>query len=173
MDKLLECKRIYEQAFGDEDKDFENLLFEKCFKYVKTAECDGKVCSMLFELPCVFKTEDKNFEAVYIYAAATKQEFRGRGYMSELIGEITGKKDKAVFLRPANDGLISYYEKLGFLTVDAQKTDNEYPELVPTDEFLQLVNALGIKADNSRYTAMFHNSLEIKPKQINFIFTME
>lgn len=173
MDKLLECKRIYEQAFGDDDKDFENLLFEKCFKYVKTAECDGKVCSMLFALPCVLKTEDKNFEAVYIYAAATHKEFRSRGYMSALISKITDKKDKAAFLRPANDGLISYYSKLGFLTVDAKKSETEYPKLVPIDGFLELVNEIGIKADNSCYTAMYHNSLEIKPKQLEFIFTME
>jgi len=173
MNKISECRKIYEQAFGEDDKEFENLLFEKCSEYIKTAEYEGKVRSMLFALPCKIFTDNGEFEAVYIYAAATDEKFRGRGYMSALISQITENADKIVFLRPANDGLIAYYKKLGFLTVDAQKNENELPKAVPLGVFSDLVKQIGFKPDNSSYTAMYHTSSPVELKQLKFVYTME
>ena len=128
---------------------------------------------MLFALPCKIFTDNGEFEAVYIYAAATDEKFRGRGYMSALISQITENADKIVFLRPANDGLIAYYKKLGFLTVDAQKNENELPKAVPLGVFSDLVKQIGFKPDNSSYTAMYHTSSPVELKQLKFVYTME
>lgn len=173
MDKISQCRKIFEQAFGTDDAEFENLLFEKCNKYIKTLECDGKICSMLFALPCKVFLENESYDAVYIYAAATEEQFRGRGYMSALISKITEDSKKLVFLRPASESLISYYEKLGFCRVNAIKSEENFPKATPTAEFLSLVKQIGIKADNSSYTAMYHISSPIKLSGLNFVFTME
>ena len=173
MDKLLECKKIYEQAFSSDDSEFEGLLFEKCFKYVKTVEQDGEVFAMLFALPCILKLESQSFNAVYIYAAATREDKRGKGYMRTLIDGVISEQNAVVFLRPANDGLIAFYEKLGFWTVPAIKAENAFSEILPAKEFAELAQTLDIEADNSTYTAMYHKSATCKLDGLNFIYTME
>lgn len=173
MNKISECRKIYEQAFGTDDKEFESLLFEKCLKYLKTKESGAEICSMLFALPCVITTQDGSFDAVYIYAAATREDMRGRGYMADLISKLTEEKEKTVFLRPANEGLVVFYEKLGFCSINACKKEDVLPKAVPQKEFAELTSALGIKADGSEYIAMYHNSSPCKLKSLNFVFTME
>lgn len=173
MEKELQCRKIYEQAFGTDDIDFENLIFEKCFKYVKTVETDGEICSMLFALPCVINTQRGSFDSVYIYAAATREDLRGRGYMASLISKITEKNDKIIFLRPANGGLVAFYEKLGFCTVKAHKSENTLPNAKPVKEFAELTAGLGITADKSEYTAMYHRASPYKLESLDFIYSME
>ncbi len=173
MNKLTECKKIYEQAFGCDDLEFENLLFEKCFKYLKTYAMDNSICAMLFALPTTIETIDGCMDAVYIYAAATREDLRGRGYMTKLINEVLKESSKTAFLRPANDGLVTYYERLGFRVLTAYKKESGLPRAIPTEDFLSLTESLNLKADGSGYTAMYYPCSESELKSLSFIYSME
>ena len=108
---INECREIYREAFGS-DGEFENRLFTCCFKYCRTLSIGGKTASMLFALPCNIHKGAAPVSAYYIFAAATKKEFRGNGYMSRLICSL--EADRLLFLKPASPSLFGFYERLGF-----------------------------------------------------------
>lgn len=80
---------------------------------------DGKPVSMVFMLPCTlygFTGEKRPVQ--YIYAAATLEDYRGRGVFRDLlqealkIGKTRGQAGS--FLRPAEKGLEGYYATFGY-----------------------------------------------------------
>lgn len=105
-------REIYREAFGN-DGEFEDRLFSLCGEYLRTAEKDGNPVALLFALPCEIISEEKRFDAYYLYAAATRKIYRGKGYMTGLINSLI-KEGKPIFLKPENDGLVGFYERLGF-----------------------------------------------------------
>ena len=100
------CRKLYREAFNDDDIYFEELLFENCSEYLKTFDENGIPVSMYFALPCLFKNGDEVKNAVYFYAAATDKKYRGRGYMGKLIEELKNSEN-IIFLRPAEKSLIN------------------------------------------------------------------
>jgi len=144
-----ECISLYREAFSDDDSSFEKALFENCFKFVKYLEKDGQVVSMFFLLPCKINSQD----AFYLFAAATKEEFKNQGLMSELINKNIGKTP--IFLRPADNGLIKFYEKFGFKSFKAANSLNKENSLIPAKNFKEL-NTFA-QADNSEFTLMAVN----------------
>ena len=168
-DKTL-CLTLYREAFGEEDLEFENALFDICFKYCKFIKEENKIISMLFLLPTVLETETQKIESYYIYAAATLKEYRGKGYMAKLLESIKAKNP--IFLRPANDGLIKFYEKFGFQTVKAQK-NIDLPRLNPAKDFLKLTEKFSETENGEIYTAMYFSVENLNLKNLNFIYTME
>ena len=103
---------IYRESFGD-DGEFENRLFSLCGEYLRTAEDNGNIAALLFALPCEIISEEKRFDAYYLYAAATKKEYRKKGHMSRLINGLINE-GKPIFLKPETEELIGFYERLGF-----------------------------------------------------------
>lgn len=164
------CRSLYREAFGEDDTEFENSLFDNCFKYCKFIKKNGKVVSMLFLLPAILETESGSQKSNYIYAAATLKEYRGKGYMAKLIDSV--KSDSPLFLRPANEGLIAFYKKFGFKTVEARKT-KALPCLKPAENFLTLAEKLPENESGAKYTAMYFASGGFKLNKLNFIYTME
>ena len=169
MNTLEQCRALYREAFGEDDIEFETALFENCFKYCKWIEENGRIVSMLFLLPTVFKAEQQSIKGAYIYAAATLKEYRGNGYMSRLIEEIKG--DFPLFLRPANDNLINFYENLGFKTLPAEKSNN-LPSICPAEDFLTLAKLFADDENGEKYTAMYY-AKDLTLRSLNFINTME
>ncbi len=110
---MTDEKRIYLDAFGDEDGFAENL-FNLFGDIIERQTKDGKTVSVLFPLPCVLKTLDLKVPSKYIFAAATDKNFRGQGHMSALINRICSEDDCFYFLRPAKPQLVDFYKKLGF-----------------------------------------------------------
>ena len=86
-----------------------------------------------FALPC--KIGEK--AAKYIFAVTTASEFRNKGYASELIEQIKQEDDSILILRPVNDGLIPFYEKLGFCCFNATDKKGEL-SLQPLDGYEKL-----------------------------------
>lgn len=169
MDTIAQCRALYRQAFGDDEPEFEKALFDNCFKYCKFISENEKIVSMLFLMPTVLKTEEYNLNCGYIYAAATLKESRGKGYMSGLIKEIGNYMP--LFLKPANEGLIGFYENLGFKTISAVKSDN-LPLLCPAEGFSTLVKLFPDSKNGEKYTAMYCGE-SLNLKNLNFIHTME
>lgn len=124
------AKELYHNTFWD-DEEFENELFSNCFSHCKILKKDGKTVSMFFLLPC----EINGQKCEYLYGAATAPDERKKGYMSELIKDNVGTTP--IFLRPANDGLIEFYEKLGFKKLKAD-TQKHTLTINPTEAFKTL-----------------------------------
>lgn len=100
---------LWQEAFGDSRED---VLFFLNNAVNKSCLCrlDGnKLCSMLFLVDCTVNSV--NYK--YIYAACTANECRKCGYMSELL-KYCQSKYSHVLLIPANEELVSYYNKRNF-----------------------------------------------------------
>lgn len=104
-----EIRKIYEEAFGT-DEPFDSLFFENFGSFVKTYTVNGKTVSILFLLPCKLKGKT----IYYLYAAATKNGERGKGYMTAFIKSVLETSDAPVFLKPEREELVPFYEKVGF-----------------------------------------------------------
>ena len=166
----IECREIYNEAFGTEDKEFADALFKNCFKYCKFLKKQDKTVAILFLLPCELKTDSSVTDAYYLFAAATKKEYRGKGYMSELLEEIKKESKAPIFLRPAQKSLIEFYEKSGFALTCAQNSDTGEIKLLPKDEF-KLLESFADTPDNSEFDFMVYGK-EIKGK-INFRYSFD
>lgn len=148
--KWERCKQIYNASFGEEDNTFENELFEKCYKYCKYLEKDGRIVSICFALPC--KIGDKS--AKYIFAVTTEKEFRGKGYAKQLLEQIKAENDDLLILRPVNDRLVDFYKQLGFLEFTAKNHKSEI-SVEPLAEYTELAEKY--KETDGEYTAMYYS----------------
>lgn len=162
-------REIYREAFGD-DGEFEDRLFLLCGEYLRSVSCGEETAAMLFALPCKIAVGKEDFDAYYLYAAATKKEYRGRGYMSGLIRALI-KEGKPIFLKPANDGLIGFYEKLGFKRFTAVTGGETKKAALPLGGFAELSATEAEDAEFS-YTAMCVNS-PVPLDNLCFAYIME
>lgn len=117
---------LWQAAFGDE-KETVDLFFDTCFQPQNTlvAVCDGRVRSVVYLLRNTLQNGKEQFTASYIYAAATEEDYRGRGLMRTLL-EYTAETERArgtdfLYLVPASAHLFRYYEKCGFRTAFSKR----------------------------------------------------
>jgi predicted acetyltransferase len=110
---------IWKVCFGDDDtyiNFFINHRFEKnqCLVW----EEQGAPVAMLHLLSAEYLSDEKSILVQYVYAAATKPVYRGRGIMAQLLDYAVklgaAKGCLFTFLLPSNDRLYDYYGKLGF-----------------------------------------------------------
>ena len=110
---------LWHKVFGDET-DYIRLFFKEAYY---DSECfavniSDETVSGLYLLKCIIKYDGKIYRGRYLYAAATLPQYRGKGYMSQLIKEALdyAKKEKLDFIAlvPADDGLYGYYSGFGF-----------------------------------------------------------
>ena len=111
---------LYQTTFPDDPEDFAkefiSRFFEKNCRYTIT---DGRIASMLFLFECRLAADNKEYPVLYLYAAATLPEYRGRGMMKRLIGEAQKEADRSGSLlvtKPASDELFGFYGSCGFKT---------------------------------------------------------
>lgn len=159
------CKRIYNENFGDDDSLFESRLFDTCFKYCRFLEKDGKIVSMCFALPCEIGSKD----ALYIFAVATAKQFRGKGYATELLNQIKNEGNSILILRPVNEGLISFYERIGFKCFNATNVTNDF-KLKPCKDFLDLAEAE--KENEGNFVAMYLSDKNENLENLYFPYSM-
>lgn len=169
--KEQECRLIYREAFSDPDTEFENALFLHCFRYVKTVEEAGRVVSLLFALPCVIKSGGKITDAVYLYAAATKKEERGKGYMRRLLDSVK-REGKTAFLVPATKELIGFYETCGFSAFLATTVPTARASVTPTGGFANLTEG-NKETKRERFTAMVDSETPSEWEDLYFPYRME
>ncbi len=107
------------EVFGDE-KEYAELILPflssfDCFAHFE----NKKIVSAFYLLPSEIKIENFCFNGKYLYAAATKNEFRGRGLMGGLIEEAKEyckSRNEFISLVPASESLYDYYSRFGFKT---------------------------------------------------------
>ena len=151
MNKIDIIKNIYRNCFGV-DEEFENSLFENCQKDLKCLEKNGTVVSFLFALPCKVKQNNSEISAVYVFAAATDQNHRNKGYMAELL-ELTKKEFNHIVLRPANENLIGFYKKFGFLEFIGNDKNPTDDTIEPIDSF-KILTELTDKTKEGEFVLM-------------------
>lgn len=157
------CFRLYKDAFGD-DEPFDTLMFDSFFENCKILKKENKIVSLVFFLPCNIVYEGKKYKAHYFYAAVTDPQYRGRGYMTELIQSLFYEGD-AFFLKPANDGLINFYENAGLRKIDGVSKGDADAVVIPTEQHKKLSELCDVNPE--KYTLMFY-SKKISPKSILF-----
>ena len=142
MDSVLkQCRELYNTAFGD-DGAFADMLFSSFSKDLRYITENGKLVCMAFCIDVFVK--DK--KGKYLYAVATDNEYRNKGYMSRLFEKIE-EEFKAEYdflcLHPANEGLIELYKKKGFsLNLLGGKLNKSEKPCVLIDNEIKLNKAL-------------------------------
>lgn len=106
---------IWKQSFGDEDDYIsfylEHRMTEENMLIIKQ---EGKAVSMASFLPVQYLHEGTYIDSCYVYAVATLPEYRGRGFAARIMEFAEELYEQPLLLAPADESLISYYEKLGF-----------------------------------------------------------
>lgn len=123
---IINIINLWNEAFGDSEKEIRFFLENK---YVPEntiiLEEDGKIASMLFLLEGKMHINNSEYPSYYLYAACTSKEFRGRGYMSDLLKEanrVAAIRNKDfICLMPGEKSLFDFYEKHGYKTVFNKK----------------------------------------------------
>lgn len=111
-----EMRRMWHEIFGDEYQEIESFLVNHDDAMPLIHKENGCVVSMLFVVPL----QMWNRRVAYIYAVATKPEFRGRGIASKLLNEAlkmaaeSGRFDVAALI-PSSTESKRLYERIGFV----------------------------------------------------------
>ncbi len=110
-DKKSDIIELWQEAFGDSFDDIDFFI-----KNVKNARClafydEDNIISMFYLVECTHNGKPGE----YIYAACTKNEFRKKGIMSELLNYAKNNSKDFVCLIPANENLVEYYKSRGFV----------------------------------------------------------
>ena len=135
-DDTAEIIRLWQSAFGD-DEDY--ILHFLDYAFAKTQilllKNNDNLLSMLTLIPANMKSRQEDLPTYYIYAVATDENYRGRGFCRKLLSfaEDMAKEQNisALFLITETDDLINFYEKLGFsicknLNILMKNKDTEY-----------------------------------------------
>ena len=118
---LTQLHTLWKDVFGDEDG-YIDLFFSGAYfsSHPFAVVENGEVRSVLYLLDCHLQAGSRTYDGYYLYAAATKPQYRRRGLMRLLIEEAKDymretKKD-FIALVPANAPLYQYYHTFGFET---------------------------------------------------------
>lgn len=112
---------LWRECFGDSDAYVDMYLSSHDISRHTLVFIDGvRPVSMLSMLPMTVVTPGGILPARYIYAVATKREYRGRGISSKMIRfahqHMKAAGMKLAVIVPASTELYRFYEKLGFST---------------------------------------------------------
>lgn len=122
MSKKEEIKRLWSESFND-SKEYVEMFFNRVYRDEDGLflEHDGKVVSSLLLQQYDFLFWGSVLKMGYISGAATRRQYRGRGFMAKLLKEALiasyNRGDVFCSLIPAHEWLYYYYSKFGFKTV--------------------------------------------------------
>ena len=166
-----QCIEIYRQAFGEDDAEFREKLFDICFDDCIYIEIDGSAAAMFFALPCEINAGQK-LPAVYIYAVATRKDLRSKGYMTQLLKDYISKCGRVVFLRPAGESLTEFYGRIGFKKITAVNSNTGIPRVIPAGCFSELTENMS-EGDGKEFTLMYYSKNPQNIDNLKFIYSME
>lgn len=122
MNLKEQAVKLYLSGFPEDGidfaKEFTERFFEKNCTYIVE---NNRLISMLYMFDCKVLKEGDSIPAFYVYAVVTDPEFRGKGYMRKLMDKAKDNAKEngkcALIIKPSNEDLFNFYEKLGFKTV--------------------------------------------------------
>lgn len=108
--------KIWQTCFGDEEAYIRFYLEHRMTEdNMMVIYEEGKAVSMASFLPVSYNCKGEYLPARYVYAVATLPEYRSRGFASEILRFARNYYDEMLILAPAEESLIAYYEKMGFV----------------------------------------------------------
>lgn len=132
---------LYEEVFSEDSNSFVEYYYKEKTKdnQIYIVEEEGEIQSMLHLNPYLLQVNQSLMKAHYIVAVATRQRFRGKGYMKALLQkameEMYEAKEGFTFLMPAAEAIYTPYD---FRTVAHQdkvyKTSMEDGERAAKEE---------------------------------------
>lgn len=138
---MSELLSLWKNSFGDEEEFINGFIKDYLIPgyNVPVVDCDGGIASSLYmlEFPLFSQTHPAG-RAAYLFAAATDEKYRNRGYMGELINyslELYKNRGcSAVFLIPGGESLFDYYKRFGFMPVyRSAKPEFSGADFIPHD----------------------------------------
>lgn len=122
MAKIDDVKKLWKEGFRD-TPEFMNLMFNKVYRDsdAMTMVVDDKVVSSLLLQDYEFEYCGQSLRMGYVAGATTLRQYRGRGFMRELLIEALKsayeRSMAVVSLIPASRALYFMYDKLDFASV--------------------------------------------------------
>ena len=110
---------IWIKSFGDSTDYIEHFMEKRLSSCTALVlEENGAIASQLFLLPGAMRVSGERLPALYLYAAATAPEHRGKGHMARLIAASKDFAEKGgyrfIALVPGEEELYGYYRRFGF-----------------------------------------------------------
>jgi len=122
LSDMPQLQALWKKVFGDADK-FISLIFDSVIKpeNALVIKLSNTIVSMLYILPYRMKIRSRILSAAYIYGVATDSDFRGKGYMKQLmneaLNEIKNRNYDIAVLIPAENSLFDFYKQYGFTNI--------------------------------------------------------
>lgn len=145
---IEQLKNLWQECFGDK-MDYINLYFDNMYKneYCYIAKENDTVASMMMFLPATMVSFNKSINGRYVYAVATKPEFRGKGIMRQLekyaTDDVKNKGIEFLTLVPASESLFNLYREIGYKTYahleNQSYTDKEFKQYTKETNITQIL----------------------------------
>lgn len=119
-------RELYEEVFSEDSKSFVDYYYEEKLKdnQIYAVEEDGKLQAMLHLNPYELVVNGSKKDVNYIVAVATRENYRKRGFMSELLKkalrDMYADGETFTFLMPASENI---YLPFDFRTVCEQNRE--------------------------------------------------
>lgn len=110
---------IWQECFGD-GREYIGQFFARTGQCARVIGCveNGELLSVAYLLPVEYAKKGKRrVRMYYLYAGATREGYRRKGYFAKLLQWIFENVQVAVLLVPASGELATYYEKQGMRRV--------------------------------------------------------
>lgn len=102
---------IWQEAFGDSVEDIMYFINNLKHGYCIGLYGEKGIQSLMFLVDCTID----GCKGGYVYAACTKKEYRSKGSMTDLLSYAKDNCGDFLCLIPADEPLIDYYKKRGFV----------------------------------------------------------
>lgn len=122
----IRTRKLWEEIFTEDTPEFLDYYYSIKIKNneIYVIEDDGEIVSMLHLNPYEMRIGDKLFQTHYIVAVATKENYRKRGLMRQLLNYVlqvmTDRGEPFTFLMPADEAI---YKRFGFKFIYEQKRE--------------------------------------------------
>ena len=151
---IPQVKSLWTQMFDDGTAGFCDFVFSRCkAEDIYIVKEDEKVVSMLIAMADLVYKAQKGF---YLYSACTVSEYRGKGYMHELVDFALADQARQgknfCVLKPANEKLFSFWRSMGFDNVtQVRRVDVEIKKNIWTNAQFDIVTASRFKALRDKF----------------------
>ena len=139
----IRTRKLWKEVFVEDTPEFLDYYYSTKIKNneIYVIEDDGEIVSMLHLNPYEMRIGDKLFQTHYIVAVATKENYRKRGLMRQLLNYalqvMTDRGEPFTFLMPADEAI---YRPFGFEFVYKQR-QNKVVGKCSCDEKLEMISA--------------------------------
>ncbi len=116
QEEHIKTRKLWEEVFEEDTKEFLDYYYfiKARNNEIYVVEEDGDIQAMLQLNPYTLRIEDGQYQSDYIIAVSTRKEYRGRGYMGNLLrramGDMYRKKMPFTFLMPAAEQIYTPYD---------------------------------------------------------------